>query len=210
MQIVTLVVGAEYQTNCYIVYDEQKRAAVIDPGNEAHRILSVIRDRDLWVEAVLLTHHHFDHIMAADEVIKQTGAKLYAFGDDARSLQDPTKTLLDISPYDSCALLTADRVLTDGDTVSIGALTFRVMHTPGHTPGSCCYIVDDVMFSGDTLFENSIGRMDFVGGNPREMLLSVRKLYQLIPNYTIYPGHGPATTLDREKINNPYMRRHGK
>ena len=210
MKIVTLVVGDMYQTNCYIVYDEQKRAAVIDPGDEADRILSVIRDHGLSVEAVLLTHHHFDHIMAADAVLKATGAKLYAFGSDAALLQDPNHILLYMSPYDSCAPLTADRALADGDTVSVGAMTFRALHTPGHTAGSCCYIADDVMFSGDTLFENSIGRMDFVGGSPRDMLQSMQKLYRLTADYTVYPGHGPATTLAREKVNNPYMRRHGR
>lgn len=209
MQVITLVVGDMYQTNCYIVYDDQNRAAVIDPGDEAMRIMDVIHAHGLSVEAILLTHNHFDHIMAADTVLKQTGAKLYAFGADAEALQDPTRILLHMSPRDDFAPLTADRVLADGDTVTVGDMSFCVMHTPGHTPGSCCYIAGDVMFSGDTLFENSIGRMDFVGGSTRDMLLSLRRLYRLTEDYTVYPGHGPATTLQREKYNNPYMRRHG-
>lgn len=209
MQIITLVVGDMCQTNCYIVYDDTKCAVVIDPGDDAVRIMETVRAHDLSVEAVLLTHNHFDHIMAADTVLKQTGAKLYAFGADAEALSDPARVLLYMSPYDNMASLTADYVLADNDTVTVGDMTFRVMHTPGHTPGSCCYIAGDVMFSGDTLFENSIGRMDFVGGSPRDMLLSVRKLYHLTENYTVYPGHGPATTLLQEKYNNPYMRKHG-
>lgn len=210
MQVLTLTVGPQYQTNCYMVYDTQNRAVVIDPGDEADRIISAIHEHDLTVEAVLLTHNHFDHIMAAQDILCETGAALYAFGDDAATLQDPVRVLLHLSGRDTVCPLVADRTLQDGDTVSVGDMTFSVLHTPGHTPGSCCYLVEDAMFSGDTLFCNSIGRMDMAGGSPRAMLRSVQTLSRLTKNYTVYPGHGPATTLETEKINNPYLRKHGK
>lgn len=208
MNILTLPVGG-YQANCYMVYDDAMNAFVIDPGAEPDRILRMIKQYGLRVQAVLLTHYHFDHIAAADAVLKATGAPLYMTAQDAAALSDPTSTMWAYARVDGPCPLKADRTFADGDTFTVGEMTVEVLCTPGHTPGSCCYLVGDTMFSGDTLFLDSIGRVDFVGGNPRDMILSLRKLAALPTNYTVYPGHGDATTLDREKIHNPYMRRHG-
>ncbi len=208
MQIITLPVGG-YQANCYVVYDHTLQAFIVDPGAEADRILRAVESFHLKVKHVLLTHHHFDHIAAADAVLRQTGATLCMMEPDAIALPDPSRTMWAMAGVDGPCPLKADRLLHDGDTLTVGDMTIEVLHTPGHTPGSCCYLVGDTMFSGDTLFENSIGRVDFTGGSPRDMILSLRKLAALPDDYTVYAGHGDATTLNREKINNPYMRRHG-
>jgi len=206
MQIITLPVGS-YQANCYIVYDDVCNAFIVDPGAEADRILRAVEQHHLRVKAVLLTHAHFDHIAAADAVLKATGAPLMLTADEAVLLSAPSHTMWAYARVDGPCPLKADRTLRDGATVAVGDMTITVLCTPGHTPGSCCYLVDDVMFSGDTLFLDSIGRVDFVGGSPADMVESLGKLASLQEDYTVYAGHGDPTRLSREKAYNPYMKR---
>ena len=207
MNVITLPVGA-YQANCYIVYDNAMNAFIVDPGAEPDRILRMIKQYHLKVQTVLLTHHHFDHIAAADAILRATGAQLALAEADAMTLSDPSRTMWAFARVEGPCPLKADRVLHDGDMLTVGEMTVQVLCTPGHTPGSCCYLVDDVMFSGDTLFLDSIGRVDFAGGSPRDMIDSLQKLADLDGDYTVYAGHGDATRLSREKAHNPYMRRH--
>lgn len=206
MNILTLPVGS-YQANCYLVYDDAMNAFVIDPGAEAERILKVIERNNLNVQAVLLTHAHFDHIAAAQAVLTATKAPLMLTENEAVLLSAPSHTMWAYAHVDGPCPLKADRVLRDGDTFAVGEMTVRVLCTPGHTPGSCCYLVEDAMFSGDTLFLDSIGRVDFVGGDPEAMMASLERLAGLDEDYTVYAGHGDPTRLSREKAYNPYMKR---
>ncbi len=186
--------------NCCLVYDEQKHAAVIDPGDEAARLLALIETYGLQVQAILLTHVHFDHIQAARGLQAATGAPLFVHEAEVPALTDPTLSMVTF-PCD----LSADRVLRDGDIVEIGQLTFEVLHTPGHTLGSVCYRCGDVLFAGDTLFAGSIGRTDFVGGDFAAMRQSLKRLATLPNDVRVIPGHGVETTIGFEKRSNPFM-----
>ena len=182
MRVFCLPVG-ELATNCYLAADENGNAAVIDPGDGAQEILARAAQEGLTIAAILLTHAHYDHMLAAAEVRAATGAP-------GRMPE-----------------LTADRVVREGDVIEAGGLRFTVLHTPGHTPGSCCYLCRRTLFSGDTLFMDSEGRTDFPGGDPHALAASLRRLAALEGDYAVYPGHGPATTLSRERAENPYLQR---
>ncbi len=203
MKIRCLTVGA-MQANCYLISDEKGRTAVIDPGDEAGRILGDIQKDGLIVEVILLTHAHFDHFLAANAICQQTGALLCVYQTDAPALTDPRRSLTMLAKSESVPFQ-ADRLLGDGDVLAVGDLTLDVLHTPGHTPGSCCFLCGDALFSGDTLFAGSIGRTDFPGGDDRAMAASLRMLASLERNYHVYPGHGEDTTLERERMQNPYF-----
>ncbi len=192
-------VGA-YSANCCLVLDANGNTAVIDPGDEAERILAHAREFSLTVRAVLLTHAHFDHMGAAAALQRATGAPLYVHEADARGLCDPRYSVLPVGdpPH-------ADRLLQDGDTVTVGSLTFTVLHTPGHTTGSVCYRCENVLFAGDTLFAGSIGRTDFAGGDMTAMRQSLRRLSELPDELSVVPGHGEETTIGYEKQTNPFM-----
>lgn len=204
MRILRLPVG-ELQANCYIVFDEEHRAAVIDPGAQADSILSAVREHGLLVEAILLTHVHYDHMMAAAEVAAATGAPVMAPADDAAALSSPLRNLAALFAPGLSVKLTADRLLGDGEEIAVGTLAFRVLHTPGHTPGSSSFLCGDALFTGDTLFQGGIGRTDFPGGDSAVLRQSLAALAALPGDYTVLPGHGPDSTLDAERRTNPYM-----
>lgn len=206
MEIRILPVG-ELQTNCYVAYEADKQAVVIDPGAQAADILDTVRRDGLTVAYVLLTHVHFDHIEAAGELLKATGAKLLVPAEDEAALTSPVLSLTSLFRPGARCDLRADRVLRDGDEVTAGALTLRVMHTPGHTPGSSCYCGDGALFSGDTLFAGSAGRTDFPGGDAPALRRSLERLAALPGDCKVYPGHGDTTTLEAERRGNPYMQR---
>ena len=197
MEIRTLPVG-QLDTNCYIVWEADGQAVVIDPGAQAGRILDEADAAGVRVRAVLLTHVHFDHILAAREIMNATGAELLVPAGDEPALTSPARSLL-------AMFLQADRLLADGDTVTAGGLTLTVMHTPGHTPGSSCYIGDGVIFSGDTLFAGGAGRTDFPGGDEAALRRSLTRLAALEGDYRVFPGHEESTTLQRERLENPYV-----
>lgn len=197
-EILTLPVGM-LQTNCYLVYDSKKQAAVIDPGDHADTILEQIEKRGLQVQAVLLTHAHFDHMLAAPAILKQTGAKLYVPEMDGPALQSPRTSLLSMVRPPADFALTPDRLLAEGDTVQVGEMTFQVWHTPGHTVGSSCYLLEDTLFSGDTVFYHDIGRTDLPGGSMQQMRQSLARILSWPTDLHILPGHGEPTTLDQER-----------
>jgi glyoxylase-like metal-dependent hydrolase (beta-lactamase superfamily II) len=184
LNVQTVVVGM-VSTNCYIVSDpETLEAVIIDPGDRADRILHFVRKNNLTVRYIFLTHGHFDHVLALEDVRRETGAKAVVH---------------EAEPAD------ADVLARHGDTFPLGGYTFELLHTPGHTPGSGCYRVSNLLFTGDTLFEDDCGRCDLPGGNYEKMLESLRFLASLEGDYTVYPGHDVSTTLSRERTHNRNM-----
>ena len=206
MTLRTLCLG-ELDTNCYIIWDDNRVAMVVDPADEAEKILAVIEAEQLSVSAVVLTHVHFDHLLAAEEVCVATGAPLCVGRGDEDALTDSIRNLSGVFQMCAPVSLKADRMLCDGDTLAIGELSFTVLETPGHTPGCICLMGEGVLFAGDTLFYDSIGRVDFPGSDVPSMLASLRRLATLPVDLTVYSGHGPATTIGREVKQNPYMLR---
>ena len=203
LHIHTLPLGA-YQTNTYIVCaDGSKTCAVIDPGYEAETILAKVHDLGLTVDAVLLTHGHFDHVGAVEQIVAATNCKLWMSESDWSQFPNPvTAYFYPIANCDFCEV----NFCEDGEIIHAGGLTFRVISTPGHTYGSVCFVCEHLMFSGDTLFSGSCGRTDLPGGNGSILRSSLERLAELTENYTVYPGHGESTTLAWEKMYNPYMR----
>lgn len=193
-------------SNCYLIGCEQtKDAVVVDPGAEGRRILSRLEKHGLKCTKVILTHGHADHIGALEDVLNATGAEVLIHEADAGMLISPAKNL---SMYMGSMLEfnDADRLLKDGDTVEVGTITLEVMHTPGHTPGGICLKVGDNLITGDTLFAGSIGRSDFPGGDHNQLIRSIKNKLLGFPGQTrVYPGHGPASTIDEEKKFNPFL-----
>ena len=194
LKIHTLTLGM-YQTNTYIIHEENsKGCCVIDPGYEADAILRKCEALGLNVEAILLTHGHFDHVGAVRDLAADTGCRVFACAGDEQ-----------LPPmFTGGKLYVTDRY-EEGTILNIAGLYIRVLHTPGHTPGSVCLLVDDVIFSGDTLFAGSCGRTD-IGGSWTEIQKSLKRLAALEGDFTVYPGHGESTTLAAERRYNPYMR----
>ena len=193
MKLTALTVGS-IETNCYIVYDEEtKGAVVIDPSDDAELVEARIAALGLTPRAILLTHGHFDHGGDVGRLLARWPAPVYCHPAD-RAL-----------PSWLTHGLSADVDLHDGDELDFDGLRFRVLHTPGHTPGSVCFLCGTLLFAGDTLFAGSCGRTDLPGGSWQDMAASLRRLAELDGDYTVYPGHGEPTTLDEERANNPYL-----
>ena len=203
MTVYTLPLG-DYQTNCYIVCAPgSSTCAVIDPGYFPERILSFLKQKGLSVDAILLTHGHFDHVGAVEDLVKATGCSLWMREADYTQFKTPTNDYLyPIHDCDFCEV----RFCEEDEHIVAGGLTFITLETPGHTWGSVCYLCEDALFSGDTLFAGSCGRTDLPGGDHKTILLSLERLAELEGDYTVYPGHGGATTLSHERTWNPYMR----
>ena len=203
LNIHTLPLG-NYQTNTYIVYAEgASSCAVIDPGFEAEVILAKVTALGLSVDAVLLTHGHFDHVGAVEAIVEKTGCALWMSERDWSQPIDPVHHFF--YPIANCDF-TEVQFCEDGEIIHAGGLTFHVLETPGHTWGSVCYRCENVLFSGDTLFARSCGRTDLPGGDHKTLTESLQRLAQLQENLNVYPGHGESTTLAAEKLYNPYMR----
>ena len=192
------------QTNCYLLTDSATGSlAVVDPGEYTPQLENVKPDY------ILLTHGHYDHIAGVDKLIAQSGAKLVIGKKDAPMLSSARLNLSSHFSAQPLAALTPDITLCDGDKLMLGETEITYIETPGHTAGSGCYIFDDCIISGDTLFWCSIGRTDFETGSMTDMLRSLAKLRALDGDYRVFPGHGPATTLEYERRRNPYMRENG-
>ena len=195
LKVHALALG-DYQTNCYIIHDEtSKTCCVIDPGYDADRILDKLASLNLSVEAVLLTHGHFDHVGAVRELAAETGCHVYIHPED-----------LSMPPMMTAGPLYYTKTYTEGSRLKLAGLEIAVLHTPGHTPGSVCLLVENTIFSGDTLFQGSCGRTDLPGGNWATIVTSLKRLAALEGNFWVFPGHGGSTTLRDEKKYNPYMR----
>lgn len=185
----------DYQTNCYIVHEESSTdCLIIDPGYEPEIISSYLEEKGLTPEAILLTHCHFDHVGAVKDLAAQYDCKVFL---DKKELAMP--------PMLTNGPLYYTDGYGDGDTLTLAGIPIQVLETPGHTPGSVCLIMEDTLFSGDTLFAGSCGRTDLPCGDARAMRDSLRRLAALSENYRVCPGHGPSSTLNREKQTNPYL-----
>ena len=195
LNIHTMPLGL-YQTNTYIVSREgSNKCIVIDPGYEADTILNRTALLGLQVEAILLTHAHFDHLGAVRGIVADTDCQVFV--DEKELTLPPTMT---DGPIFYTDLYPAEGV------ISVADLDIKVIRTPGHTPGSVCLLIADAMFSGDTLFAGSMGRCDFPGSSIFDMRKSLKKLYNLAGDYRVFPGHAEATTLEYERKTNPYLR----
>lgn len=207
LKIHTVVVPPIY-SNCYILADEAGNAVVIDPGGTPDEIASVIQQNNLTVEAILNTHGHIDHVGANAEMRRRTGAPVSIHEADAPMLSSALLcgarwSNLDYEEH------THDHLLVPGEKCSTGHFQFEIYHTPGHCPGCVCLVLpeDKIVFSGDLVFMDSIGRSDLPGGDEAVLFESLRWFLTLPDDYKVYPGHGAATTVARERASNPFLRR---
>jgi len=193
-----------YQTNCYIVHNEtSKSCAIVDPGYQAEDLLQELQQLGLTVDAIFLTHGHFDHVGAVEALVRATNCQLWMHERDYTQQKTPQNDYL-YPLHDST--FTNVQFFEEQQVIRAGGLDFTVMETPGHTYGSVCLICENAIFSGDTLFAGSCGRTDLPGGDWATIRESLRRLAELEGNYGVYPGHGESTTLALEKQYNPYMR----
>jgi hydroxyacylglutathione hydrolase len=207
MILKTLVVGP-FASNCYIVGSESsKHGIIIDPGAEAKLILSTVNDLGMTVSLILVTHTHIDHIGALAPVKEGTGAKFAIHEAEATAgLGMFSRMLSSMSGGSFNQPPKPDRLLKDGDTIDIDDLSLTVLHTPGHSPGGISLYGHGILFSGDTLFNCGIGRTDFPGCSYEQIMDSIKNKLMTLPDETIvYPGHGPATTIGKEKRGNPFL-----
>lgn len=201
MKIHTLPLGA-YQTNTYIVENE-RHCVIIDPGYEPDTILEYTSRNGLAVDAILLTHGHFDHVGAVEHIVQATSCALWMSQSDWS--QKPSPWISYFYPIANCDFTQVQFCEHEEQIVAAG-LTFRVLETPGHTYGSVCYLCEDALFTGDTLFAGSCGRTDLPGGDPGCMAESLAFLRDLSYDGWFYPGHGPASQLSSERVTNPYLK----
>jgi glyoxylase-like metal-dependent hydrolase (beta-lactamase superfamily II) len=220
MIIRTLEVGM-LRTNCYLVASEEAHevadgtrpfadgrspAAVLDPGGDPDAILAAVDELGAVVSMILLTHFHFDHIMAVPEILRETGASLAIHEAEADLLARPPALFRFARP--DTPGLTADRLLRDGDEVTVGGSVLQVIHTPGHSPGGVSFYSAEqgAVFCGDVLFAQGVGRTDFPGSSGAQLVRSIReRLFALPDDTVVYPGHGPSTTIGRERRVNPWV-----
>ncbi|MDO5408549.1 MAG: MBL fold metallo-hydrolase [Eubacteriales bacterium] len=211
-RIKTCVLGA-VSTNCYLIYNEETgEAVIVDPADNGAYILNKCRELGITPEAVLLTHGHFDHILAVEDIRRAFRCKVYVGRDEEKLLQDPQQNL-SVSMGSGQMSLKADVTVRDGDVLNLIGFDWKVIETPGHTVGSVCYYVEseDVLISGDTLFADSLGRTDLPTGSAAAIVRSIQEKLLVLPEDTmVYPGHGDPTTIRHEKLYNPvavYRRR---
>lgn len=182
-----------FYTNTFLVLDEQGAAAVIDPAAQPQEYTRLLQEYNAKLTHIFHTHGHYDHVDAAEALRTETGAEIYLAREDRVGGR--------LFP-----LTSADHDYTDGETISVGALSFQVMRTPGHSQGSVCLLCEDVLFSGDTLFAGEIGRCDLQGGDFATMQRSLKKLCDAVPfDAQVLPGHDAFSTMDAEKASNPYL-----
>ena len=206
MILETLVVGP-LAVNCYVLGDEKTHEGiVVDPGDDARQIIAAIKRHQLKIAAIVNTHAHFDHVGALNELREFTGAPFMLHVEEEPMLGSAklSAAMFGLSVQTPNP---ADRLLREGDQVSAGSIALKVLHTPGHTPGGICLLEGTHVFTGDTLFQNSIGRTDFPGGDYGALMASIRDKLLPLPDTTfVHPGHGEATTIGAEKQFNPFVR----
>lgn len=206
IKIGRMAIGS-YQTNCYFVYrEDSKKAVVIDPADNGAQIYSALERNGFTVEAILLTHGHFDHIWGSKELREVSGAKIYALEEEKVLCEDVKNNLS--AMVGRAYTVVPDTYVREGDVLTFDNMDFKVIATPGHTIGSCCYFVEKagILISGDTLFQESTGRTDFPTGSMSSIVRSIREKLFILPDETkVYPGHGDSTTIAYEKKYNPFV-----
>ena len=207
MKIKKYVVGM-IGTNCYLVINEEtKETVMVDPGAYPAKVKNAVKEQGLKLKAVLLTHAHFDHIMGLSDVMEDVKVPVYVEEADLPMMTDGESNLS--STYVRGGYRFEEAVpVSGGQQLEITGFQFRVIHTPGHTPGGCCYYMEQegVLFSGDTLFQTSVGRSDFPGGSASALVRSVKEKLLVLPEEThVYPGHMEETTIGYEKLHNPFI-----
>ena len=206
MKIEQYCVG-QVATNCYFAINgETKEMLVIDPGDSAKMLADKINQEGLKPQAILLTHGHFDHVLAAEELAGIFGVKIYAHEKEQDTLENPGKNVsLMVGGRDAYH---ADVYVKDGEVLELAGMKVKVLHTPGHTAGGCCYYLEEegALFSGDTLFCQSVGRTDFPGGSMSEIVRSIKEKLMALPDEVrVYPGHMDLTTIGKERAYNPFL-----
>jgi glyoxylase-like metal-dependent hydrolase (beta-lactamase superfamily II) len=205
MIIKRLAVG-QLETNAYVIGDEgTKLGVVIDPGDEGDRIMDVVKGNNLEINAIVCTHSHFDHIGAAGDIRKETGAKILLHKDDLEGY-GLAKEQASFWGFDIEDLPQPDDYIDEGDTLQVGSLSFKILHTPGHSPGGISLYGEGIVLTGDTIFQGSVGRTDFPGGSIEQLKESFRRLLALPRETKVYSGHGPETTIGREKKENFFVK----
>ncbi|MBI3744830.1 MAG: MBL fold metallo-hydrolase [Chloroflexi bacterium] len=205
--ILKVIPVTAFVENAYILADEKTKEAVIfDPGGEADRILEVVDELGVTVKYILDTHGHMDHVGGVAKVKEATGAEFGIHGDDVLLIKrQPASYALRLIP-DYADPPEPDFTVNDGDEYSVGEMKIKAITTPGHTMGSTCYLVDGILFAGDTLFQGSVGRTDFPGSSSEALVQSIRgKLFELSDDTVVLPGHGGDTTIKQEKMHNPFV-----
>lgn len=206
VKIGRMMIGS-YQTNCYFLFrEETKKAIVIDPADNGKLIYDKLTQNGYSVEAILLTHGHFDHIWGSNELRELSGAKIYALDKEQTLCEDVSNNLS--AMVGRAYTVVPDEYVTDGAELEFDNIKLRVIATPGHTIGSCCYYCEKagILISGDTLFQESTGRTDFPTGSMSSIVRSIREKLFILPDETkVYPGHGDSTTIGYEKKYNPFV-----
>lgn len=193
-----------YQANCYIIFDEKvNEGFIIDPGGDASDLISLIEKKELKIKYIILTHGHFDHTGGVNDIKKDLSVPLYMNEKDVELVAGSSKNR---KLFPLAEDITVDGFLNNGDKMNFGEYVLEVIETPGHTPGGITIKVEGQLFTGDTLFCGSVGRSDFPGGSHDLLIQSIRSRLLVFPDETkIYPGHGPSSTIGREKKNNPFF-----
>lgn len=206
--IIQCITGGSFLTNCYIIADEEsKEGIIIDPGAQLSEVLEEIKNLDLKIDKIVNTHAHIDHASGVQEAKDALGAKFYLHPKEKPVLDILPESALRFPEFSGVEVPEIDEFVEQGDIVEIGKYKAEVLLVPGHTWGSICLVIGEHIFSGDTLFAGSVGRVDLTGGTSMEELVGSinRKLMVYPPESKVYPGHGPVTTIEIEKRSNPFL-----
>lgn len=198
-----------FQQNCSVIWDNDKNAAIIDAGDDAERIIAFVESQQLKVQKLLVTHAHLDHIMAVDKLRQHFGVDVYGSHIADKPLYENLPQMCQQFGLPAVESFLPDHWLDEGDEVSVGALKFAIRHLPGHAPGHIGFFDFDnkIAFSGDVLFKDSIGRTDLYMGSLEQLLETIRtKMFDLDDDFIVVAGHGPHTTIGREKVHNPFLK----